>query len=247
MLLSFKSNPKLKEQILASTHDWLNRQKIPKSPEEMAQKIFSVNRTFTVSECLLEDYENFPSNLGLPNWLGNLLFTIHHHNSKDFSLYKENYEEQFYPAFLQACNVGVDYSVMFHKWELMILTDMIPRKERNEKYFHDLIQLHKNAVDGNDLESNKWNELQDEIENLQQNIEPRTTMWNSGRTAYLSIENHINKEDPYTTSSEALVDALVTEWKDTNENLDSNSEQQFRKETWLEVMKKLVTMLNEWK
>jgi hypothetical protein len=247
MLLSFKSNPQIKEKNLATTDDWLNMKKVPKSAEELAEKIFSLNKTYITPECSLEDYENFPSNLGLPDWLGNLLFTINHHNSDDFSGYRENYEEYFYPAFIKSCNVGIDYSLMFHNWELMILIDMIPEQERDKKYFHDLIKLHKNALDGKDFESNKWNELQAEIDTHLQEIEARTITWNSARTAYLSIENHINKEDPYTTSSEAIVDALVTEYINKNRNFDNKSEQEFRKSIWFELMEKLLIMLKEWK
>ena len=95
MLLSFKSNHGIKEKKITSIDDWLDMKKLPKSAEEISEKIFSLNRTYTTPECSLEDYENFPSNLGLPNWLGNLLFTINHHNSNDFSGYRENYEEYF--------------------------------------------------------------------------------------------------------------------------------------------------------
>lgn len=247
MLLSFKSNHEIKEKNLATIYGWLNMKKAPKSAQEIAEKILNLNRTYTNPDCFLEDYENFPNNLGLPNWLGNLLFTINHHNSNDFSGFGENYEEYFYPAFLKSCNVGIDYSLMFHKWELMILTDMIPKQERDKKYFHDLIKLHKNALDGKDLESNKWSDLQTKIDNDLQEIEGRTIRWNSGRTAYLSIENYINKEDPYTTSSEAIVDALITEYINDSQNFDNKSEQELRKNIWFELMEKLLTMLNEWK
>jgi hypothetical protein len=247
MVLSFKSKHEIKEKYLASTYDWLNMKNIPKSAEEITKELFNPIRTYIPSDCVLENYEEFPSKLGLPDWLGNLLFTINHHNSIDFSGFGENYEEYFYPAFLKSCHVGVDYSLMFHKWELMILTDMIPKQERDEKYFHDLIKLHKNALDGKELESNKWNELQAEIDNHLQEIEARTITWNSGRTAFLSIENHINKQDPYTTSSEAIVDALIAEYINKNTEHDNKSKEEFRKNIWFELMQKLVIMLNEWK
>ena len=110
MLLSFKNKSEIKEKFIVSTYEWLNMKKKTKSPEDITSEIFNPIRTNTSSECILEKYDEFPVNLGLPDWLGNLLFTINHYNTRDFFKSEENYEEDFYPAFLKACYVGVDYS-----------------------------------------------------------------------------------------------------------------------------------------
>lgn len=286
MLLSFKGKQEIKEKHLVATCDWLNMKNIPRSPEEITKELFNPIRTFNTSDCILEKFEEFPNQLGLPDWLGNLLFTINHHNSNDFSGFGENYEEYFYPAFLKLCNVGVDYSLMFHKWELMILSEMLPKQERDKRYFIELVKLHENALVEKKSEINKWKKLQTEIDNLLNEVDEFTDVPNevglkeiylfenlktsgasyeeayawrrfrksysqlirdSGRVAFLSIENYVNREDPWTTSSEALVDALVEENINKSKNHDLQSEKEFRRKVWLELMERLLIMLNEWK
>ncbi|AUC84923.1 hypothetical protein CW731_06280 [Polaribacter sp. ALD11] len=284
MLLSFNDSQEIKEKYILATQDWLKKKIDPKSAQEIAHELFKTSKTFTSSECVLENYEDFPTNLGLPDWLGNLLFTFNHYNSKSFSGFGENYEEHFYPNFLKSCNVGVDYSLLFHQWELMILTEMLPKQEQSTKYFTELINLHKNALAFKATDHKEWISLQREIDNYLQNVNEFTgvpkkvglkeieifenlqsgkgnhkeaygyrryresygkIIRNSGRVAYLSIENHINKVDPYTTSAEAIVDALVEE--SINNKVDIVNEQEFRKNVWTQLIKRLIVMLKDWK
>ena len=291
MLLSFKNNSEVKEKIIASTYEWLNMNKEPKSAEEKAKEIFESSITNVSSKCILEDYENYPERLGFPLWLGNLMLTFNRHIFADFSGVYDNFKEYFYPAFLKACNVGIDYSLMFHEWELMILTEMLPLQERNKDYFLNLIDLHKNELAGKNSDINKWFELQINIDKILQDIDEFTNVpediklkeirlfddlrdtekrkinhtelhnkafsfrryrnsfskiiWNSGRVAFLSVENFVNKENPYTTSSEALTDALWEEYINKNKPSNFKFEEEFRDRTWYELTEKLLKMLRD--
>lgn len=174
MLLSFHNNKEIKEELLVSTYEWLGMKLNPKSPEEIANGIFSTTREYVPSDCVLENVEDFPSKLGLPFWLGDLLFTINHFNSKDFRGFGKNYEEDFYPSFIKACNVGVDYTLLFHKWEIMLLSKMLPSLDVISDYNNRAISLHTSALRGEKQNRKEWIKLQDEIGAYFQDIDKFT-------------------------------------------------------------------------
>ena len=280
-------------QLFESQRELENVLRFSTSIDEKVEEIFNPIRSYKKSECVLENYNEFPSKLGLPIWLGNLLSTINHYNSKEIYNHNERYEVNFYPAFLKSCKVGVDYSLMFHEWELMLLTEMIPKQEREKKNIIDLIELHRKALSGEKIERKLWIELQKEIEVLMKTIVESIVVskevelkeleilndleysrnnnkieyrklhdeyysferykksfgqliWNTGRVAYLSIENFLNHEYSLHISSEALVNALVEEYINNNKEFNKNAEDEFRKRVWHELMDRLQVMLINW-
>ncbi|MBK8329334.1 MAG: hypothetical protein IPL09_07665 [Bacteroidetes bacterium] len=293
MLYSFQGKKEIKEELLVSISNWLDLKKKPKSAVEISNELFNPIRTFKSAECVLENYEEFPEKLGLPNWLGNLLCTINHNNSKGFNDSKGNYEHFFYPAFIKACKVGVDYSLMFHEWEIMILAEMLPKQERDKQYILDLIQLHKNSSLQKEKDFHKWTKLQNEIDMLLQNIDEFTAVpndiglkeldlfqslaisktnkqidyielqneaynfqrfrksfgqiiWSSGRVAFLSIVNYRNQQNSFTTSSEALIDALVEENINLTKSHNIKTEEEVRRKEWFKLMDRLILMMEKW-
>jgi hypothetical protein len=293
MLYSFQGKKEIKEELLVSISNWFDLKKKPKSAQEICNELFNPIKTFKSSECALENYEEFPVKLGLPNWLGNLLCFINHNNSMDFNGSEDNYEYFFYPAFIKACKVGVDYTQMFHEWEIMILEEMLPRQERNKQYILDLIKLHRDSSLLKEKDFSKWINLQNEIKLLLQNIDEFTAVpkdiglkeidlfqnleisktnkqidyrelhndaynfqrfrksfgqiiWNSGRVAFLSIDNFLSHQNSYDTSSVALIDALVEEHINLTKTYNIKIEQEFRRKKWFELMDRLILMMEKW-
>ena len=173
-LSAFQGAQKNKEFYVNQVHEWVQNKRIPRSPLEIVNEIFSPRKVFKPSDCILENYELFPEKLGLPLWLSNLLRTINHNNSKEVDGTGKNYELFFYEQFLSACNVGVDYSLMFHKWEIFLLKDMIPQKEKKKIYVKTVIKLHEKSLSGINPDVQEWAEVCSLVEDISNNVDEFT-------------------------------------------------------------------------
>ncbi len=173
-LSAFHGSEKEKQDCLNQVHAWLQVKLKPKTAEQIAGEIFNPVRFFNPSEFALENYEAFPENLGLPTWLANLMEIIKENNSSDFNGFSANYEESFYPAFVAACRVGVDYTMMFHSWEIMLLKEFLPEQERGKQYILATIALHEKALAGNAPEKKEWEKLALDIKTILESVDEFT-------------------------------------------------------------------------
>lgn len=285
-LSAFHGNQIEKQYYLNEVHEWLQNKMVASSLHRVLP--------FDPSDSVLEDYESYPDKLGLPLWLSNLLCTIHRLNSRHFDFKSEKqYETYFYEQFLSACNVGVDYTQMFHRWEIFLLSELVPESQRNNKSIKTVINLHEKELSGMEYDMNEWLIESEELEIIMNNIvksneEPENIVfrekatqeslkaikgtagqkyhannndlmhlmavqeaygkisWDSYRVAFLSIQEAIDVNDVWTSSAEALVNAI---WQNALiEGLASiNDEKEFKSKTWYEIMDKLLNMLKEWK
>lgn len=169
-LEAFHGNNSEKEACLRETYLWIEKSKKPKSTWEIVSAINSQYRIQAPAGCLLEDFNNYVINLGLPLWIGHLMSIINHHNSTEFNSSDNNYEEQFYPKFISACKTGKDYSLMFHQWEIFLLSEMLPENERQKHYFLELIEMHKDSLLGNLQDINKWVKMFEELDSVMNHI-----------------------------------------------------------------------------
>jgi hypothetical protein len=146
MLLAFNDDINIKNDVLRGIDQWIEKKKIPNSPETLVSRLLSTERVFDPPDIILEEYELYPQELGLPLWLAYLNRTIHCHNSCDFYYSHGNeyhYEFEYYKEFINCCNVGVDYSKLLYKWQLFILTDIV-KEHKNIKSFNNIVDLFSN-------------------------------------------------------------------------------------------------------
>jgi|WetSurMetagenome_2_1015567.scaffolds.fasta_scaffold214546_1 hypothetical protein len=172
-LSAFHGQNEEKQFYVNEVREWLKR-RMPRSPFDIAREINTQVKTYKPSDCILENYEVYPDKLGLPIWLANLFYTIQHYNSKEFDGSENNFEKSFYLQFLSACNVGVDYTPMYHKWQLRLLTDFLPPKERENQNIKSVIKLHEKAISGKKLNSNEWLSESNELERIMKSIDEYT-------------------------------------------------------------------------
>jgi hypothetical protein len=251
-LRAFHGSARIKESFLKETHDWLEEQSIPLDPHEIAHRMLSGIRTFNPAEAVtLENYEAYPSKLGLPKWLANVVGTLYHENShEDFST-ETGFEQSFYIPFLSACNIGADYAPMFHQWEVFLLTKFLPQDQQANPLIHRVIDLHQQALSGFDAPKGAWVQANEELESAlndaDENRKPAGQLrWHSMRAAYLSTLGFIEAEDEGVSSTESIAevqwhDALLTRSDVTP------SKKAMQEAAWLDIMNALLKMLKEWK
>jgi len=172
-LSAFHGQNEEKQFYVNEVSEWLKR-RMPRSPFDIAYEINTQVKTYKPSDCILENYEVYPDKLGLPVWLANLFCTIQHYNSKEFDGSENNFEKSFYLQFISACNVGVDYTPMYHKWQLLLLTEFLPPKERENQNIKSVIKLHEKAISGKKLNSNEWLSESNELERIMNGIDEYT-------------------------------------------------------------------------
>ena len=257
MLVSFNGKEEIKEKYLASIYDWLSLENNPKSIDKKAEEIFNPIRSYKKSDCVLENYDEFPSKLGLPIWLGNLLLTINHFNSKEFSNYYEKYEREkkyiidiieLHKKVLNGEKIKQNIWVQLQK-EIDVLTHNIDDLTGVPKELElKEVEMLKNLEYSRNNNKQEYRKLLDEYYSFERYKKSfGQIIWNTGRVAYLSIDNFLSQENSSHISSEALVDALVEEYINSNKECNKNFEEEFRKKVWFELMERLQTMLIKWK
>ena len=248
MLLAFNNDENTKNDILKRIDQWVEKKKIPNSPEILVSRILSTERVFEPSDIILEDYELYPKKLGLPLWLAYLNRTIHHHNSCDFYYSHGNeyhYEFDYYKDFINSCNVGVDYSKMLYKWQLFVLTDIV-KKYKNLESLDYIIDLFSKAALNTTVSDNLWINAQKkiEIELNKYDADSKDETWDLLRAAYLSADEIIDIENLYTSSVEAIVDAKLKYDGFNPKKLGDDIH--IKDSIWKTIMNQLLLYLKEW-
>jgi hypothetical protein len=249
ILRSFHGDPNEKNHHLKKVKIWLDKYRANYSDSPI---------------CILEEYDSFTEKLGLPMWFSNLLRTINQHNSQASFRSGGKYEDPFYLEILLACNVDVDYSLMFHKWEIFLLTELLPQNDKELDIIKKVIRLHEESQSGNLLNRKEWfevrNELNDILDHIYKNGKKELEVLgivseDSIRAAFLSVnEVTVDFENVYTTSAEAIVDANIQDTitsSDTKQALIDitvklDNEERTRLRVWNEIMNKLLVMLKDW-
>lgn len=248
MLLAFSNDENIKKDILRKIDEWIEKKKIPNSPEILVSRILSTERVFDPPDIILEDYELYPKELGLPLWLAYLNRTIHHHNSNDFYYshgHEYHYEFEYYKDFINCCNVGIDYSKLLYKWQLFILTDLV-KKHKNLKSLDCIIDLFSKAALNTTVSIDLWINAQKkiEIELNKYDADSNDGTWDLLRAAYLSADEIIDIENIYTSSVEAIVDAKLKYDGFNPKKLGNDIK--IKDSIWKTIMNHLLLYLREW-
>ena len=247
MMKAFNDSIDEKNNHLKNLEIWIKSKEIRRSPIEIAKELFSQVKEFKPSDCFIENYELYPEKLGLPLWIAYLNRTINHHNSKCFDFNVEHYEFYFYKQFLLACNVGVDYSMMLHQWQIFVLTEVVTGKQYEDEHIIQIIELHKSALSSKEIDIQDWINKKNQIGTINQSINNDLDLiYHLRRAAFLSIEEVVDIEDIYTSSVEAIADAKMIELLDTGIG-SVMSEENLRKEIWEDIMRNLLLKLKRWK
>lgn len=244
------------------------------------------------SDVILEDPEQFFNKLGLPIWLYNLLITIKENYIGLLNKMSTKTDKHFYHVFLSACNAGVDYSLMFHKWEISLFECHLPEQELERPIFKYLQQLHEKALSGLTVNLIEWQKLSNEVEQLMGSLDrfPKGSVkfakkedaayeklqslrgtppkdyeqqhreychlgkikkaygqitWDSYRAAFLSAQEAIDVYEVWTSSAEAIVDAVWQESLISGKGTTDN-ESMTRALAWNGIADHLLQMLREW-
>ena len=253
-LNSFHGDQDVQLSAVKHIYEWLDIQMRPRSAREIAEKIFATTKVFEPSDCMLENFELFTKELELPAWLFRLLMTINHNYSNGFDGLKSTYESKFYEQFMFACNVGVDYTLMFHQWEVYMLGDFLPESASGNTNVAKAIELHKQALSGLDIPHDEWVALHVEVEksinelNDHDDDRLKKFQWTINRVVFLSVEEVINPKEHWTSSVDAAVDVRYLEV--INEALangrDTKKLQDFKKVLWSEVCDDLIDLVRSY-
>lgn len=177
-LSAFHGQEELKNNCVEEFTAWV-QQRESKSIFDTAAEICSLIKTYTPSDFAFENYDSYPEVLGLPIWLSNLLRTINHHIPEDSFSFKDDYRKTFYPKLIDALKIGIDYSNLFHKWELSLLQDLILKEEEWSTYILRIIHLHEEKIKGNQIKEMSWHSVMNELDNIYKTIDEFTGVPNT--------------------------------------------------------------------
>ncbi len=254
-LSSFHGDKKVQLSVVDKVYKWLDVQMRQKSAREIAETIMATRRVIKPSDCVLENEELFTKELDLPAWLFRLMITINHNFSNGFDGLKPTYESKYYERFLFACNVGVDYTLMFHQWEAFVLGEYLPDSVLDESNIKRAVELHEKALHGHEIPRQEWLALHGAVEKTLNTLNDHDSdrkmelLWTANRTVFLSVEEVINPDEHWTSSIDAAVDAryldvLIGTLEKGN---DQKKLRDFKKLLWRDILDDLEDMVRNWK
>jgi len=129
---------------------YIERMKAHIVADELIKGVGWANGKGCAVGCTLNKYNHsaYETELGLPEWLA---------RTED-ALFEglPNKEAMRFPLrFLQAIQVGKDYTMLWHEWAIFIWKDILPKKHHSKEVLN-IVKLHQRVIKGYEVTQKEW-------------------------------------------------------------------------------------------